>query len=38
MTSLVTIFSNTQSKQPSVPINSFHFDMAQLVEQLAAGF
>ncbi|MFP9084228.1 two-component sensor histidine kinase, partial [Enterococcus faecalis] len=31
-------FEYTKVRQPSVPINVMEFDMAQLVEQLAADF
>lgn len=32
------LFEYTKVRQPSVPINVIHFDMAQLIEQLAADF
>ncbi|MGX7245557.1 sensor histidine kinase [Enterococcus quebecensis] len=32
------LFEYTKVRQPSVPINTINFDMAQLVEQLAADF
>jgi len=32
------LFEYTKVRQPSVPINSINFDMAQLIEQLAADF
>jgi signal transduction histidine kinase len=32
------LFEYTKVRQPSVPINAIHFDMAQLIEQLAADF
>lgn len=32
------LFEYTKVRQPSVPINSISFDMAQLIEQLAADF
>ncbi|MGX7130222.1 sensor histidine kinase [Enterococcus wangshanyuanii] len=32
------LFEYTKVRQPSVPINTINFDMAQLIEQLAADF
>lgn len=32
------LFEYTKVRQPTVPINAIHFDMAQLIEQLAADF